>query len=58
MLNQELKKVLQDQAHIFQDTYFQVSQIHQLRIMYDFEHMNHDILLNGYLKTFTNSACA
>ena len=34
------------QAHIFQDTYFESSQIHQLTIMYHFEHTNHDILLN------------
>ena len=43
MLIQVLKKILQDQVHIFQDT---SSQIHQLTIMYRFEHTNYDILLN------------
>ena len=46
MLIQELKEVLQDQAHIFRDTYFQISHIHQLTVMYRFEHVSHDILLN------------
>ena len=35
----------QDQVHIFQDTYFESSQIHQLTIMYRIEHTNHDIPL-------------
>ena len=47
MLIWELKEILQDQAHIFQDTYLESSQIHQLTIMYRFEHTNHDILLNS-----------
>ena len=46
MLILELKEILQDQAHIFQDTYFESSQINQVIIMYRFEHSNHDILLN------------
>ena len=46
MLIQELKEILQDQAHIFQDKYFESSQIHQLTIIYRLEHTNHDILLN------------
>ena len=45
MLIQELKETLQNQAHIFQDTYFESFQIHLLTIMYNFEHTNHDILL-------------
>ena len=45
MLIQKLKEIMQDQAHIFQDTYFETSQIHQLTIMYHFEHTNHDIIL-------------
>ena len=36
----------QDQAHIFQDTYFESCQIHLLTIMYGFEHTNHGIFLN------------
>ena len=40
------KKSDQDQAQIFQDTYFESFQLHQLRIMYRFEHKNHGILLN------------
>ena len=35
----------QDQAHIFQDTYLESIQIHQLIIVYCFEHTNHDIFL-------------
>ena len=34
MLSQDLKGILQDQAHIFQETYFESSQIHQLTITY------------------------
>ena len=36
----------QDQAHIFQDTYFESFQIHQLTVVYHFEHIMHDNLLN------------
>ena len=43
MLIQELKKIFQDKAHLFQDKYFKSSQIHQLTTMYHFEHINHDI---------------
>ena len=46
MLIQELKENLQDQTHIFQDTYIQSSQIFELTKMYCFKHANHDILLN------------
>ena len=52
MLIQELKEILQNQAHIFQDTYFQSSQIRQLAIMYHLEHTNHDILLNFLFQNF------
>ena len=45
MLIRELKEILQDQAHIFQDTYLYSSQIHQLTITYGLEHTNHDIFL-------------
>ena len=43
---QEMKEILQDQGHIFQETYFKSSQIYQLTLMYCFEHTNNDILLN------------
>ena len=33
----------EDQIHVFQDAYFGSSQIHQLTIMYRFEHANHHI---------------
>ena len=46
MLIRGLKEILQDQAYIFQDTYFLSSQIHQLTIMHRFEHTNLDILIN------------
>ena len=36
----------QDQSSVFQGTYFKSFQIHQLAIMYWFEHINHDILIN------------
>ena len=42
----------EDQAHIYQDTYFESSQIHQLTIMYHFEHINHDNPLNFLFKSF------
>ena len=45
MLIQELKEILLDRAHIFQDIYFKSSKIHLLTIIYHFEHTNHDILL-------------
>ena len=34
---QDRQEILQGQAHIFQDTYFESSQMHQLTIMYRFE---------------------
>ena len=46
MLIQELKQILKDQVHIVSGTYFESFQIHQLTIMYCFEHTNHDITLN------------
>ena len=45
-LIQELKEILQDQAHIFQDAYFKSSQIHPQIKMYCFKHTNLGILLN------------
>ena len=44
------------QAGLFQGTYFESSQIHQLTIMYRFEQRNHYILLHFYFKIFTNSS--
>ena len=46
MLILQLKEILQDQAYLYQDTYFKSPQIHLLTIMYRFEHTNHNILLN------------
>ena len=46
MLIQEMKEILQGQGHIFQEIYFESSQIYQLTLMYCFEHTNNDILLN------------
>ena len=40
-----LKEVLQDHVHIFQNTYFKNSQIHQPTTIYCFEHINQNILL-------------
>ena len=34
------------QVHIIKDMYFEISQMQQLRIIYCFEHINHDIHLN------------
>ena len=34
MLIQQLKEILQDQTYIFRDTYFENSQIHQIKTMY------------------------
>ena len=60
MLIKEMKKILQDQAHIFQDTYFESSQILQLTIMHSFEHTSQDVLFLSFisksLETFL--ACA
>ena len=41
-------ETLQDQVHIFQGTYFETSQRHQLRKMCHFIHKNLYILLNLY----------
>ena len=41
----------EDQIHIFQDAYFGSSQIHQLTIMYRFEHANHHIQLIFFSKS-------
>ena len=43
---QEMKEILQGQGHIFQEIYFESSQIYQLTLMYCLEHTNNDILLN------------
>ena len=51
MLILELKEIFQDHVCIFQDRYFLSSQIHQLTIMYHFEHRNHDIF-----KCFTSKS--
>ena len=51
MIIQEVEEILKDQAHIFQDIYFESSQIHPLTIMYFFEYTNHDILIIFFLKT-------
>ena len=56
MLIQELKEILQDQAHIFQDAYFESSQIHQLMIIYCSEHTNNEFFISKSLQTFF--ACA
>ena len=44
--------LIQDQAYVFQDTYFISSQIHQLTIMHRFEDKNHDILLFFLFQNF------
>ena len=44
------KENAQGQAHIFQDKYFESSQMHHLTIVYLSEGTNH------YLKIFTNSS--
>ena len=41
MLIQVQKENEQDEAHIFQYNYFESFQIHQLTIMYHFEHINY-----------------
>ena len=41
----------EDQIHVFQDAYFGSSQIHQLTIMYRFEHANHHIQLIFFSKS-------
>ena len=52
--------LIKDQAHIFQDTYFESSQILQLTIMHSFEHTSQDVLflffISKSLETFL--ACA
>ena len=45
MLIQELE--LEDQAHVFQETYLESFGIHLLTKMYCFKHRNHDIVLNS-----------
>ena len=39
------QEVFQDHVHIFQNTYFKNSQIHQPTTIYRFEHINQNILL-------------
>ena len=46
MVNPVPEKKLHDQVNMFQGTYFEISQIHHLTIMYRIEHKNHNILLN------------
>ena len=46
MLILELREILHYQPHIFQGTYFESAHIYLLTIMYCFEHISHDILLN------------
>ena len=41
----------QDQAHIFQDKYFQISQIYHLTIMYCFDHITM-IISSKFLRIF------
>ena len=41
-----VKKNKQGRVHISENTYFQTSRIHQLTIMYHFEHTNYDTLLD------------
>ena len=43
MLIQELKENEWGQVNVFQDIYFESSQMHLLTMMYCFEHANHDI---------------
>ena len=47
----------QDQVHIFQDTYFESYQIHQVTIMYGFEHTNHDIPPNFLFQKLMTCLC-
>ena len=47
MLMKGLKEILQDQTHIFQDiSHIESSQIHQITIMYQFEHTSYNVLVN------------
>ena len=46
MLIWELEDILQGEVRIIQYIYFKSSQIHQLTLMYCFEHTNHDNFLN------------
>ena len=46
MLIHVQKEDEQDQAHTFQDTYFESFQMDQLTIMYCFKHINHENPLN------------
>ena len=46
----------QGRFHIFQDTYSEIFHIHQLTILYCYEHVNHEIFLNFYFKIYTNSS--
>ena len=43
----------QVQVHIFQDTYFESSKIHELRIMCGIEHLNYDKPLNFLFQNLT-----
>ena len=52
MLIQELKAILQGEAHIFKDTYFECSQIHLLTIMYQLKLKNCDTFRNFLFQSF------
>ena len=49
MLIRELEDILQGEVRIIQYTYFNSFQIHQLTLMYCFEHTNHDNFLNSLI---------
>ena len=49
MLIWELEDILQGEVRIIQYIYFKSSQIHQLTLMYCFEHTNHDNFLNSLI---------
>ena len=52
MLTLVLKENEQSQAHIFQDTDVESSQIHQVTMMYYFEYKNQNVLLNILFQNF------
>ena len=52
MLTHKLKIFFQDHTYIFQDTYLETSQTHQLTVMHGFEHKNHDVILNLLFQNF------
>ena len=46
MLIQYMKTILQSQGHVFPDENFESFKMHQLTILYHFEHTSRDILLS------------